>query len=602
MKQYGIDLKGKPFGLNEEQEQWVFKTANAMTREEKAGQLFVIMAKPGEDLETAEAVSKYHIGGVLFRPVYTKKELAQKFRELDRRARFPLLHVGDAEEGTSGMAGGCGAASDGFRFSTQMGAAASGRMEEVTRLAAVCAGEALEAGINWTYSPIADIDLNFRNPITNIRTFGSDWKKVAACALEYVRVAQEAGLAACAKHFPGDGVDFRDQHLHPTCNTLSAEEWFRTYGKVYQTLMEGGVLSIMAGHILQPELQRMVNPNLSDEELLPGSLSKELLTGILRGELGFNGVITTDSTTMKGYSMSMERELAIPTSIEAGCDMFCLSMNYKEDIGYLLKGLEKGILSEKRFTEAVIRVLALKAKTGVSRDRIQKSRKTCTECGMREESEQKPAIEYRMQEEAEQKPAVEYQTREETEQRAAIYVKWAGECADRSVTLVKDRKGILPIRPERYHQIRLISLGEDRLPEGSLREITKRELERRGFSAEFYDPQKDSVNGTGSLDPGILDIYLCNLGVRIGNTATHVYWTAERGMGIPLFPKELDYLFVSFGSPYHLADVPRIPAFVNAYAASEIIAKAVVSKITGETSFTGQSPVDPFCGLFDTKL
>ena len=133
---------------------------------------------------------------------------------------------------------------------------------------------------------------------------------------------------------------------------------------------------------------------------------------------------------------------------------------------------------------------------------------------MREESEQKPAIEYRMQEEAEQKPAVEYQTREETEQRAAIYVKWAGECADRSVTLVKDRKGILPIRPERYHQIRLISLGEDRLPEGSLREITKRELERRGFSAEFYDPQKDSVNGTGSLDPGILDIYLCNLGVR----------------------------------------------------------------------------------------
>ena len=110
------------------------------------------------------------------------------------------------------------------------------------------------------------------------------------------------------------------------------------------------------------------------------------------------------------------------------------------------------------------------------------------------------------------------------------------------------------------------------------------------------------INGTGSLDPGILDIYLCNLGVRIGNTATHVYWTAERGMGIPLFPKELDYLFVSFGSPYHLADVPRIPALVNAYAASKIIVKAVVSKITGESAFTGQSPVDPFCGLFDTKL
>lgn len=559
MEKYGIDLRSRPFGLSGEQERWVYETAEAMTMEEKAGQLFVIMAKPGEDPETAEAIGKYHVGGVLFRPVCTKRELAGRFEELDKIARLPLLHVGDAEEGSSGMAGGCGIASDGFRFSTQMGTAASGRMEEVKRLAAVCAGEALEAGINWTYSPIADIDMNFRNPITNIRSFGSDWKKVAACASEYVRVVQEAGVAACAKHFPGDGVDFRDQHLHPTCNTLPAEEWFGTYGRVYRELIEKGVLSIMAGHILQPELQRMITPGLSDEELLPASLSRGLITEILRKELGFNGVITTDSTTMKGYTMAMERERAIPASVEAGCDMFCLSINYKEDIGYLLKGIEKGILSERRLTEAVIRVLALKAKVAMPGKR---------------------------------RPG----------QTPVPYAEWAAECARRSVTLVKDRKRILPITPERYRMIRLISLGEDHLPEGSLREIVKRELEQRGFSVEFYDPAKDSIDGTGSLDRGILGIYLCNLGVRIGNTATHVYWTAERGMGLPLFPKELDYIFVSFGSPYHLADVPRIPAYVNAYAASEIIAKTVVEKITGEGEFCGQSPADPFCGLFDARL
>lgn len=598
MNTYGIDLRAKPFDLNEEQERWVYEAAAAMTPEEKAGQLFVIMAKPGEERETAEAVGRYHVGGVLFRPVYTKKELADRFKELDGIARFPLLHVGDAEEGTSGMAGGCGMASDGFRFSTQMGVSASGQLKDVTHLAAVCAGEAKEAGINWTYSPIADIDMNFRNPITNIRTFGSDWGKVAECASEYVQVVQAAGVAACAKHFPGDGVDFRDQHLHPTCNTLSAEEWFRTYGKVYRKLIEKGVLSVMAGHILQPGLQRMVNPGLSDEELLPGSLSKELITVILRKGLGFNGVITTDSTTMKGYSMAMERERAIPTSIEAGCDMFCLSMNYKEDIGYLLKGIEKGILSERKLTEAVIRVLALKAKVALEKQSWEPERKTVQEPML--ESERKSM--QGMVQEPMLKPAQEPARECRPGQPAAPYTEWAAECAGRSVTLVKDRKGILPINPKKYRLIRLISLGEDRLPEGSLREIVKKELEQRGFSVELYDPAKDSVDGTGSLDRGILGLYLCNLGVRIGNTATHVYWTAERGLGLPLFPKELDYLFVSFGSPYHLADVPRIPAFLNAYAASEIIAKAVVEKITGESEFCGQSPVDPFCGLFDARL
>lgn len=557
MTEKRINLRKKPFYLTEEQETWVFDTLDAMTPEEKAGQLFVIMAKPGQDEDTKEAVETYHVGGVLYRPVHTKKELAEKFSGLDKLAKYPLLKVADAEEGNSGMAGGNGAAADGFRFSTQMAAAATGRMEDVTRLAYTCASEASEIGINWSYSPIADIDMNFRNPITNVRTFGSDPDRVAECAAEYIRVIQEAGIAACAKHFPGDGVDFRDQHLHPTCNTLSAEEWFRTYGKVYETLIGQGVKSIMAGHILQPSLQRMLHPAIRDEELLPASLCRELLSGILREKLGFNGVITTDSTTMSGYSMAMEREKAIPASVEAGCDMFCLSMNYKEDIGYLLKGLKNGSLSEKRLDEAVTRVLALKAGTALP---------------------------------------------EKKKLPEAPFAEWAAACADHAVTLVKDKKGILPIDRSRYPKISLVSLGEDEIAEGSLKEIIKKELEKQGFAVAIYDPSRDQLNGTGRLDRSTLTLYICNLGVKIGNTATHVYWTAERGMGIPRFPNELDYVFVSFGSPYHLADVPRIPAYINAYAASEIFAKAVAEKITGNSPFMGTSPVDAFCGLFDTRL
>jgi hypothetical protein len=144
-------------------------------------------------------------------------------------------------------------------------------------------------------------------------------------------------------------------------NSLSAKEWHETYGRIYQQLIDYGAPSLMASHIRQPALCRQINPDIKDEDIMPASLSEELLKGVIRGQMGFNGLIVTDATQMVGFTCSMPRHLAVPLCIERGADILLFSINQKEDVQFMLDGLEKGLLSHERLDEAVTRILALKA-------------------------------------------------------------------------------------------------------------------------------------------------------------------------------------------------------------------------------------------------
>lgn len=309
-----MDLKGKPFYLSADEERWVLDALASMDEREKTGQLFCVMGGDYPLDELRALVSDEGIGAVLYRPC-PKAELAEKLAAIDAAARIPLLHAANLEEG------GAGGISDGTYFANQLGVAAADDEACARRFAEVCAAEGLAAGINWTFSPVVDIDMNFRNPITDTRTFGSEPERVLKNAQLFLDAAQDSGLIACCKHFPGDGVDFRDQHLHPSYNSLPAEEWRETYGKIYKALIDRGLLSVMVGHICQPALSMEKNPALGFSDVLPASLSRELLTGVLRGELGFNGLITTDATIMGGFCQAMERRRAIPSAIAAGADI-----------------------------------------------------------------------------------------------------------------------------------------------------------------------------------------------------------------------------------------------------------------------------------------
>jgi beta-N-acetylhexosaminidase len=545
------NLKERPFYLTQEQENWVYGTLDKLTTEEKAGQLFCVMGGDYSKEELKELVKTSHVGGILFRPVETGEQIRENYRELDELAPVPLLKAANLEEG------GSGGLSDGTLFGWPMTVAATNDDSMVEKFAKVCAVEGNQVGINWTFSPVCDIDMNYLNPITNVRTYGSDKDKVKKNTQIYVEILQKSGMAACAKHFPGDGVDYRDQHLHPTYNSLSADEWYESYGAIYENLIQHDLLSVMVGHIVQPNVSMDINPELTIEKCLPASLSRELLTGVLREKYNFNGVITTDATIMGGYCMAMERRKAIPASIMAGCDMLVFNTNLKEDYSYILDAVAKGLLTMERLDEAVTRILALKAKV----------------CAAVKDTATIPAKE------------------------------WATECADKAVTLVKNlNPNVLPITKDKYDSIRLICLGKDNIIDGSVKEIAKGILEDNGFSVEVYDPFSDELHGTGDLNKKRLTLYMANYEQASNQTVVRINWCPKHALDTPRFVNEEDCVFVSLANPYLLQDVPRVKTYINTYTATKATINAAINKMLGKSEFKGVSPVDPFCGLVDTRL
>lgn len=551
------DLAKNPFYLNDQQVKWVMEMKRKMTLEQKVGQLFCVMGGDYEPDELADMVREGKIGGVLFRPD-AAEHIQKQYEILDEAAKVPLLKAANLEEG------GAGAISDGTLFGWPMMVSAADDDDLVEKFAKVCAIEGQSVGINWSFSPVCDLDLNYRNPITNVRSYGSDKERVKRYTEIYVRTMQRCGMAACAKHFPGDGVDFRDHHLHPTYNSLPAEEWYASYGMVYENLIENGLMSIMAGHIVQPNVARDINPDLRFEDCLPASQSSELLTGVLRKKYGFNGLITTDATIMGGYCMAMERKAALPKSIMAGCDMIVFNTNFTEDYAFMLAGVREGLLTEERLDEAVERILALKACV-------------CEIGGEKRVQRLLP-------------DAIEA-------------ARWHRECADKAITLVKNTSlHALPVTKEKYDSIRLISVGKDQIAEGSIRKIAQELLQQKGFETEFYAPYEDDLHGCGELKKRRLTLYLANYEQASNQTEVRIHWCEKHALDSPRFLNEEDCIFVSFANPYHLQDVPRIKTYINAYTATRGTIEAVTEKLLGESEFQGVSPVDAFCGLGDTRL
>ena len=414
---------------------------------------------------------------------------------------------------------------------------------------------------------MVDIDRNWRNPITNVRTYGDDPEFVLKCGLAYKRAADEENVAVSIKHFPGDGCDEVDQHILTSVNNLSCEEWDETYGKIYKDLIDDGALTVMVGHIAQPAYQKHFNPEFPDK-LVPATLSPELLQGLLRGKLGFNGLISTDSTCMLGFTVGMKREMAVPYSIEAGCDMFLFNKDLHEDYQYMMEGYKKGILSEKRLDEAVTRILAAKAAIGLHK-------KTKEELVPRKED-------LRI-------------LRNET------YENWAKECADKSVTLVKNNENILPLSPAKTKRVLLEILGN--YPSSTrVTEHWKALLEKEGFEVAVYEKEDFSSAPDFSVGTFVskydLVLYVGNMENASNQVTNRYQWYTFWGNGdnCPWFTAEVPVVYISMANPYSLVDVPQIQTYINCYSNNDYVIDACVEKLMGRSEFKGKSPVDPFCG------
>lgn len=577
-----INLQANPFFLTDEQEEWVESTLASLTLEQKAGQVFCPMGFTDDPGALRHMVCDIGVGAMMYRSG-PAAYIQNTHRTIQNMAKVPLLLAANTE------AGGNGLATEGTGFGCPMAVAATDDPENGYRMGYVSCAEGAALGLNWSFAPIVDIDKEFHNPITNTRTFGSDPDKIIAFASRYMDAADENNVAVAIKHFPGDGVDERDQHILTSVNSLSADEWMDSYGKVYQTLIEKGAKTVMVGHIAQPAWVKKLNPEATrKEQLLPASLSKPLLTGLLRDKLGFNGLISTDATPMVGFTSAMPRRDAIPAVIAAGADMILFNKSLDEDFGFLLEGLKTGKVTEERLNEAVTRILATKASLHLPEK----------------------------QAEGKLVPGVEALSIVGNEKHGA----WAKEVADRSVTLVRDEQKLLPITPKKYRRVYLNVIQKSNDPEDPLVLQWKTLFEKEGFEvtvrdrrttivpADFGDPNLSPEKGRllhemyrsiGEMKQNYdLYVYICNMQNASNNTTLRLNWNVTFGLGddAPWLTSEIPVMMISTAYPYHLFDAPMIETYINAYSSDGIFCEAVMEKIMGRSEFHGISPCDPFCG------
>ena len=563
-----VDLSKKPYYLSESDIQWVEDTIQSMTTEEKIGQLFINLFHGMNSDNAKSMIDKFHLGGARYLSK-DSKTVHRYLNDLQKNSKIPLLIAANTDSGADG------AISDGTYISTAAMAEASGNITNAHDAGYVAGREATAIGCNWTFNPIVDILGEWRNTIVNNRAFGKDPEVVLKHARAYVKGVQKSNMLVCAKHFPGDGVIERDQHLVLGVNELSCDEWDKSFGKVYKELIDDGIETVMVGHIALPEYSYKLNPDLTYQDILPASLSVELLDTLLKEKLGFNGLVVTDASHMVGIAAAMEREKAVPTTIASGCDMFLFFNDPEEDFEFMLNGYKNGIITEERLLDALRRILGLKAKLKLHEKQANGTLIT------------DPSI-------------LDVVGCEEHLEMAKVAV-------DRGISLIKDTWNQLPITPITHKRVRLHTLfGETNgllSTNNDAEKIIVEELEKAGFEVTLNDGSTRIKGKISDLKENY-DVALIFADV-VGYAAENNYrirWRCAQSTDVPWFIYEIPTVFVSLNFTTHLSDVPMVKTYINAYKDTQETIHQVIQKIMGESEFKGQSFNDNvWCESWETK-
>ena len=587
-----VDLKSRPYYLSEEDCQWVKDTIANMSPEEKVGQLFFQLTASHDEEYLKELMEKYHLGGCRYNPA-PRKAIQEQNRILQKYAKVPVFIACNTE------AGGDGACADGTHIGAGVKIAATDKEEYAFALGKMANEQAAAIGCNMAFAPVADILYNWENTEIVTRAFGGDAERVATMSKAYLNGAHTIpGFACAAKHFPGNGQDFRDAHIANNVNYFDVEKWDETYGHVYRTLIENDLDAIMGGHIMLPSYAKAINPELKDEDMMPATLSPEIMTGLLRDRLGFNGMVVTDASHMVAMTDRMKRSEMLPASINAGCDMFLFFNDPEEDFATMLGAYKTGIISEERMTEALTRILGLKAHLGLNKK-------------SKEELVPQP------------------ETVEEVLQREE-YKAMQKSISEDCITLVKYKdKDVLPMTPDRYKRIMIVHIkgAENSMSalmkmlgggKGNPAEALKEKLCAKGFDAFIYesplDVMKKQIEAGEKPDLNIyfagknaiadfvsdMDLVITLCDVPNGRPS---FGMSKGGGEIPWYVFEVPVVVVGCGQPTMLADIPQARTYINTYDSKDTTLDALVENLmNGEEAFKGTDPIDSFCGLFDARL
>ena len=418
-------------------------------------------------------------------------------------------------------------------------------------LGAVWAKAAIEKGFNWALAPCMDVNYNWMNPIMGSRCGGDDPVRIATISVALIRGMQDHGLSATGKHFPGDGVDFRDQHLCPSINSLSREQWMAGFGIIYRKAFAAGVHTVMTGHISLP----FADPSPDGETVpLPATLSERITTGLLRNELGFDGVVVSDALIMSGFVRYRPEEWRLVECFRTGTDvMLWPPLEYFD---WMETAISKGHVPMSRLDEAVRRILVMKERQGLFR-------------GIKGTATKDPST-------------------------APDVLAVARSVAEKSTVLARNRLGLIPFQAARTKRVLLWIASSNGKATASDYSALKKAFESRGATVVFrkngncLDLRKLELSGE-RFDQ-VLFLY-ADMMHAVNNTIRPI-----AGAGECLWT--LNYtechhpIVVSFGSPYLLWENPSLDELVNVVSGfSDVAQETLVRQLYGEIPFVGKSAV-----------
>jgi beta-N-acetylhexosaminidase len=536
---------------------WVEQTLRKMTLREKLGQLLMVYyfgvftsAESPAFKELLHEVEENQVGGLIVGTIrgplgIERSEVyptAVITNELQKRAKIPLLIGADFESGT-GMR-----LDEGTSFPSAMAIGATRDPNLAYTAGKTIALEARAAGVHWIFAPDADVNNNPDNPIINIRSFGEDAKSVAEYVSEFVRGVEENGALATAKHFPGHGNVSVDSHLALAVVPGSRKDLERAELVPFRAAIAANVSSIMPGHLSVPALEPDTN--------IPATLSPGILTGLLRNEMKFQGLIVTDAMDMGGVTSLYPPGEAAVRSIEAGADVLLMPPVPDAAMAGLRDAAESGRLSAKRIDESVRRILRAKAKLALDKERLVDVSKLNENFGLPKYQEEAQSI------------------------------------ADRGVTLLRDSPKRLPLDRTRPLRVLLVSLSAD--PDPYPGETIEPELRALVDSVKALraDTQFSTVSALKLPPPDSYDVAIAALFVRVADRKGNVGLPEDqRAFVNELLAAGKPAVVASFGSPYLIERFPNAQTWLAEFSTNDVSQRAVARALVGQVAISGEIPV-----------
>lgn len=536
---------------------WAERVFQEMTLRQRVGQLvmpwvlgdYAPEGSPSHD-RVVEYVERQGVGGVIM-SVGTPIEVAAKLNDLQRHARVPLLVGADLETGAGFRMRGAiympgsielGGATE---FPSLMAVGAAGDERLAYEMGRITALEARAVGIHVPFAPVLDVNNNPDNPIINVRSFGADPGIVARMGIAFVRGVQDHGAIATGKHFPGHGDTDIDSHVALPVIRHDRERMDSVELRPFKEAIEAGMGAIMTAHISVPSLNGGVRE--------PSTLSPLVMTRVLREELGFEGIVFTDAMDMAAIARRHSPGEAAVRAIEAGADVILMPPNVAQAIDGIVEAVRSGRLDEERVNASVMRVLETKEGLGLHEQRFVSLDRIYDVVGI---------------------PA---------------HTAVADEIAERSITLLRNRGELIPLRGTRTASVLSISFrGPTNLLAGRHFNRVLRETYPRLATLDL-DTEADAAAYANALrrargqDLVIVSTYSNYAGAVAARDALAEFIREVGRLGVP-------HVVISFGNPYLVSGFPDAQAYMLAWNGSEASQKAAARALLGAFEIGGRVP------------